>query len=72
MQKALKERDPEEYENLMRLYSAAVGELADPEYERAAPPPESKVMGALINAWGVECFKLGLEMGIELAEFVDG
>lgn len=32
------------------------------------PPPQDKTPFALIDAWGLECFKLGFEMGSQLAQ----
>ena len=52
----------------MGLYDIATERVNDPEFERVAPPPQDKTPGALINAWGVECFRLGFEMGLKLAQ----
>lgn len=32
------------------------------------PPPAEKTPGSLIQAWGVEMFRLGFEAGFELAD----
>lgn len=69
MPTTLKERDPQEFEGLMGLYNIAIENVNDPEFERVAPPPQDKTPGALINAWGVGCFRLGFEMSLKLAQF---
>ena len=68
MPTTLKERDPQEFAGLMGLYDIAIERVNDPEFERVAPPPQDKTPGALINAWGVECFRLGFEMCLKLAQ----
>ncbi|MBQ7385015.1 MAG: hypothetical protein IJW04_00725 [Ruminococcus sp.] len=64
----LKDRDPQEFAGLVGLYHLAIEQVNAPDYERVAPPPQDKTPGALIDAWGLECFKLGFEMGIQLAQ----
>ena len=69
MPTTLKERDPQAFAELVELYDFATERVIDPEFERVAPPPQDKTPGALMNAWGIECFKLGLEMGLKRAQF---
>ncbi len=64
----LKERDPEEYAALCVFYDAAVEKISDPNFERVQPPPQDKTPFALIDAWGIECFRLGFEMACQLTD----
>lgn len=64
----LKDRDPQEFAGLVGLYNLAIEQVSAPDYERTAPPPQDKTPFALIDAWGLECFKLGFEMGSQLAQ----
>ena len=63
----LKIKDPEEYAEIKALYDAVTPRITAPDYVRMAPPPENKAPFHLIEAWGLETFKLGLEIGYELA-----
>lgn len=64
----LKDRDPQEFAGIVGLYEMAIQQVNNPDYERAAPPPQDKTPGVLIDAWGLECFKLGFELGTQLAQ----
>lgn len=37
-----------------------------PTLSRCSPPPENKVPGNLIYAWGVEMLRQGFELAVEL------
>lgn len=64
----LKDRDPQEFEKLVGLYNLAIEQVSASDYERAAPPPQDKRPFFLIDAWGLECFKIGFEIGSQLAQ----
>lgn len=66
-QRTLLESDPEEYAALNVLYDEAVKQIASPDYTPIAPPPENKAPYYLINHWGLEMFRYGLELGAKIA-----
>ncbi len=64
----LKVKDPEEYDIIKMLYARAIAKTDEPDWVRVAPVPENKAPAYLIDAWGLEMFRIGLEMGLELAD----
>lgn len=66
MKKTLVDTDPEYFQMIMALNEAAYERVGAPDFIQVLPPPENKVPGNLIYAWGVEMLRLGFELAVEL------
>lgn len=66
--RTLQEEQPEEFAFLLALHAAALERLEKTDFVRVLPPPEDKSPANLIQAWGLEMFRLGLDLGTELME----
>lgn len=66
--RTLQEEQPEEFAFLLALHAAALERMEKTDFVRVLPPPEDKSPANLIQAWGLEMFHLGLDLGTELME----
>ena len=66
--RTLQEEQPEEFACLLMLHAAAIEKMEKTDFVRVLPPPEDKSPANLIQAWGLELFRLGLDLGTELME----
>lgn len=67
-EKTLAAVDNEYFALIMAMHEAAFDKIANPAYVRVLPPPDDKSPGSLIQAWGVEMFRVGFETGYDLAD----
>lgn len=66
--KTLAAVDSEYFALIMSAHEAAYDKIGGEDYVPVLPPPAEKTPGSLIQAWGVEMFRLGFEAGFELAD----
>lgn len=66
--KTLAAVDSEYFALIMSAHEAAFDKIASPEYVPVLPPPDDKSPGSLIQAWGLEMFRVGFETGFDLAD----
>jgi len=64
----IKETNPEAYAQLEGLYDFAITQLTEPDFVKVAPPPDNKAPYYLINSWGMEMLRIGIEIGLAFAD----
>lgn len=66
--KTLLESDPKYYGLLKSMYDEAYKLVGSEGFTPVAPPPSNKAPYFLIDSWGLEMFRIGFEMGFNMAE----